>query len=318
MEVILDETSLLPCPVQKPAERIQVLAAAMKALDSLGCGKVLRTVRDAAQRDIGTYQGLKHWCFDRETDKDAGRFLASRLVNLPYIDEGPFAQVEGRGRAIEGMIDGQIVIGLCYAALTQSPSVALGSAKLTICHSATVQINTLVEEGITSENEEVWRMVTADDVQHHGEAIRQQNLCRVKDGQHLMQRACDLFPLLRFGAKAQEQIQAINGNELYFQQLLRHLHALNLGAERWQAGRYSPGNHIQWSSESNATLQHGIYGAQRNFPMPDGFEPPCQWSDHTKISVEARRIYFMPRRIGGENFVGIGYFGQHLPTVKHG
>lgn len=59
MEVILDESSLVPCDDWSPALRIKTMASALKALDELGCARVLRTVRAAADQDISQGRGLR-------------------------------------------------------------------------------------------------------------------------------------------------------------------------------------------------------------------------------------------------------------------
>lgn len=119
MDVILDETSLVPCNDWNPARRIQTLATSLKKLDELGCSRVLRSVRTAADHDIGQGHGLRRWCFDQRTNREAGRFIAQRLDKQPFIDgaNGLFATVEGE-RVIEGRVLGTTVIGLTFAALT--------------------------------------------------------------------------------------------------------------------------------------------------------------------------------------------------------
>jgi len=119
MRTILDETSLVPCPVWSPAARALDLARSLQAFDGLGAPRVLRSVRDAADRDIGNGFGLRIWCFDRATDRDAGRLLATRLASQPFIDGagGLFAVAEGV-RAVEAAVNGASALGAGLAALT--------------------------------------------------------------------------------------------------------------------------------------------------------------------------------------------------------
>jgi hypothetical protein len=61
-----------------------------------------------------------------------------------------------------------------------------------------------------------------------------------------------------------------------------------------------------------------MYGPQRDFPVPEGFKPR-RWSDHTKLSGGAgARLYFHAERTDEQAVVLIGYFGDHLPTVRFG
>ena len=107
MEPALDEASLIPCTKTPLADRVRQLADTLKALDSLGAPRVLRSVRDAADRDLADGRGLRQWCFDKLTPRDAGRFVAIRLDKAPYIDgrDGLFVEAEA-GRAIQPSVSG--------------------------------------------------------------------------------------------------------------------------------------------------------------------------------------------------------------------
>lgn len=319
MDVMLDETSLAPCDDWTPARRIQTLASTLKALDQLGCARVLRSVRAAAVQDIGQGRGLQGWCFDPATNRDAGRFIAQRLGKQPFIDgaDGLFAEAEGE-RVIEGSALGATVIGLAFAALTGAPAVALFSAALPVGRAVAVDLTTLDAEGEIRETVHICRLVTEDDVLQHSESIKRGIEDSVVDGDQLLKRADELFPRLRFGPRAVHQITALTGNEPVFHQLFRHLRALDQGAAAWQSDtQYSLANAITWSRESNPTLDHGSYGPLRDFPMPEGFTPR-RWSNHTKLSGGAgARLYFDAERTGKTAVVLIGYFGDHLPTVNY-
>lgn len=320
MDVILDESSLVPCDGWSPALRIKTLAGALKSLDQLGCARVLRSIRAAADQDIGHGRGLRGWCFDPTTNRDAGKFVAQRLGKQPFIDgdDGLFAAAEGE-RVIEGRVRDATVVGLAFAALGGTPAVALGSTALPACATVAVDLATLSIDGEFEETVQVCCVVTEEDVRQQSNFIAECIKRSVADGAHLLARAGELFPRLRFGPLAVRQIAALTGNEPVFHQLFRHLHALEKGAEFWLADEhYSPAEAISWSRESNATLDHRTYGPQRDFPMPEGFNP-CRWCDHTKLSGGAgARLYFHAERTDKDAVVLIGYFGDHLPTVRFG
>jgi hypothetical protein len=320
MDVILDETSLVPCDGWSPARRIQTLAATLNELDRLGCARALRSVRDAADKDIGQGRGLRGWCFDPSTNREAGRFIAQRLGKQPFIDgaDGLFAKAEGE-RVIEGKVLGVSVFGLAYAALTSDSAVALSNITLPVSTIVAVDLTTLDVESEIRETINVQCLVTREDVLQQSQSITRSIEDAIVDGQQLLQRADSLFPRLRFGPKAQEQIAALTGNEPVFHQLFRHLRALDRGAAVWTADtQYSPAEAITWTHESNATLCHGVYGPLRDFPMPDGFASR-RWSDHSKLSGGAgARLYFQAERTEDMAVVLIGYFGDHLPTVRFG
>ena len=319
MEVILDESSLVPCDDWSPALRIKTMASALKALDELGCARVLRTVRAAADQDISQGRGLRGWCFD-SGNREAGLFIALRLGKQPFIDgaDGLFSAAEGE-RAIEGRVRDGTVIGLTFAALTDASALALGSKALPTCTSVAVDLSTLDVDGEFQEIIQVCCVVTEEDVHQQSRIIAESVEQAVADGAQLQDRAGELFPRLRFGPKAVQQIAALTGNEPVFYQLFRHLRALDKGVVSWQPeDHYSPGEAISWSRESKATLDHGMYGPQRDFPVPEGFKPR-RWSDHTKLSGGAgARLYFHAERTDEQAVVLIGYFGDHLPTVRFG
>lgn len=319
MDVILDETTLVPCNDRSPALRIEVIAHAIKALDRLGCAKVLRSSQNAADSDIGQGYGLRHWCFDRGTPRDAGRFIAQRLGKQPFIDgiDGLFANAEGE-RFIEGRMDNATVVGLTYAALTDSTAIALGSNALPSCTTSIVEVTTFDGQVEKTEAIPICRLVTEQNVQQEQNTILQRIERSVKDGRQLLERAGDLFPSLRFGSNALDQIGTVTGKDPVFHQLFRHLRALGQGAATWEEGReYSPSGAITWSRESNQTLDHGVYGPLRDFPVPDGFAQR-RWCCHTKLSGGAGvRLYFHAERTPNRPVVLIGYFGKHLPTVRY-
>ncbi|MCQ8119839.1 hypothetical protein [Methylomonas rosea] len=317
MDVILDETSLVPCDSWSPSLRIKTLAATLQALDRLGCARVLRSVRAAADLDIGQGRGLRGWCFDQGTNREAGRFIAQRLGKQPFIDgaDGLFAEIEGE-RVIEGSMLGTTVVGLAFAALTNTPAVALCSAARPASTAVAVDLINLDAEGEFQETVQVCCLVTEDDVIHQSESIIRGVESSLENGDQLMKRAGELFPRLRFGPRAIEQISSLTGNEPVFHQLFRHLRALDQGAAAWQPDtQYTPVGSITWSRESNSTLNHVSYGPLRDFPTPHGFAPR-RWSYHSKLSGgTGARLYYHAERTDEASVVLIGYFGDHLPTV---
>lgn len=128
--------------------------------------------------------------------------------------------------------------------------------------------------GESQETRQACRLVTEEDARQQDEAIRRKVEESVQGGRQLLERASEIFPRLRFGSRAVRQISELTGNETVFYQLFRHLRALDEGAALWEAGaEYSPDGAITWSGESRQTLNHGVYGPPRDFPMPEGFAP---------------------------------------------
>lgn len=318
MEPILDETSLVPCPSWSPAARVLNVARTLQALDGLGAPRVLRSVRDAADRDIGEGFGLRKWCFDPTTDRNAGLLLAVRLMKQPFIDGngGLFAAAEG-ARAVEAKVGGTAVLGAGLAALTDGIIAPLARASRPAGGTLTVALTYLDETGERHETIDVPEFACADEVESQRQMLVERIDRSVADGMALFARLGTLFPRLRLGSKAVDQIKELTGKELVFRQLLRHLRALDVGATRWPEGRGFEPYGVTYSVESKATLDHGIFGPMRDFPVPEGFEAE-RWSLHTKLTGGSEaRLYFRPVRTSAETLVLVGYFGDHLPTVRY-
>jgi hypothetical protein len=316
VEPILDETSLVPCPSRRPAARVLGLARTLKALDDLGAPRVLRSVRDAADRDIGDGNGLRRWCFDPATDRDARHLLAIRLTRPPFIDGdgGLFADAEG-ARAVEARVSGVSALGAGLAALTDGVIAQLASASRPAGGTLSVALTYLDEAGERSETIEVPAFASAEEVEPQRLILLKRIDRSVADGRALLARLGELFPRLRLGTRAVDQITALTGNEPVFRQLLRHLRALDVCATKWPEGQVFNPEGVTYSVESSATLAHGTYGPMRDFPVPDGFKAE-RWSLHTKLTGGAgARLYFRAVRTGAEAVVLVGYFGDHLPTV---
>lgn len=319
MEPILDESSLVPCSTRSPAARIEALASTLKALDGLGVVRVLRSVRDAADRDLGDGRGLRSWCFAGTTtkEKDAGRLIAARLDKQPYIDgdSGLFAAAEGP-RAVEAQLGGQQVVGLGLAALTDAIVVALTTKELAAGAILTIDLTYVDEDGQREERVPVVVFTSEQEVTAARQAVVDRVDRAVPNGAGILERLAELFPRLRLGIDASTPIGALAGTETVFRQLVRHLRALDEGARTWTDGQYAPPA-VSFSVESAATLNHGSYGPMRDFAMPDGFAFE-RWSLHTKLTGgNGARMYFRAERVQGEAVVLVGYFGDHLPTVRH-
>lgn len=329
MEPTLDEASLIPCERTLPADRVRALAATLKRLDEVGAPRVLRSVRDAADRDLGLGRGLRVWCFDGQTPRDAGRFLASRLTRAPYVDgpDGLFAQAEGE-RVIAPTIGSVTSLGGGQVALTEGVLVLLKGASWPPQKPVQVRLEVLTQEDQWEDLVTVLAVDSREEVERdHGEIARR-IAASVANGAALLQRLGELCPRLVLGERAAEQIGAMNGSEPFFPQVLRHLRALDLAAERRRAGTPFEPEGVTFSVESGATLSHGSFGPMRDFPTPAGFDGQ-RWTLHTKLTggngarlyYKAQDIEVAPEAAGAEARtafrVAIGYVGPHLPTMRH-
>ncbi|MCB9610726.1 MAG: hypothetical protein H6747_01330 [Deltaproteobacteria bacterium] len=326
MEPALDEASLVPCPTTPPARRICALAEALGALDKLGAPRILRSVRNAADRDLRDSHGLRHWCFDRQTPRDAGRFVAQRLGKAPFIDgsEGLFALAEGE-RAIQPSIGGVRSLAGGQVALTDSLLVLLGGSTWPPNKPVIVRLDVLTDEDEWTDEVTVDAADCAEEVEAIAASITRKIEAAVSSGQALVDRLSELFPRLALGTRAEAQIAALTGGEPFFPQVLRHLRALERAAENWTQGTPFSPEGVTYSVESEATLKHGSLGPLRDFPTPPGFDGD-RWTLHTKLTGgNGARMYYKVQEFQqiepGEEparrvRIALGYVGPHLPTAR--
>lgn len=318
MEPTLDETSLVPCPQWAPAIRIAALSTVLKEFDRIGLPRVLRSVADAADRDIAQGRGLRSWCFEHGPNRDAGRLVALRLAKQPFIDgpEGLMAQAEGQ-RILETQVGGSIVHGLGLGALENRPVATLASGTMPEGRQVLVQVLDASADPIAVTDVAVFAYASGEEVAAQAPQIQVLVDAAISDGQALLDRLADAFAYLRIGPMAADSFSGLSGSEPVFRQLIKHLRALNSAAEVWAPGVPFRPDGITYSQESDQTLSHGRYGPLRDFPSPAGFEQE-RWSFHTKLTGGAgARLYFRAVRTGDSKAVLIGYFGAHLPTVLH-
>jgi hypothetical protein len=318
MEPALDETSLVPCPEWAPAIRIAALSTVIKEFDRVGLPRVLRSVSDAVDRDISQGRGLRSWCFDRGLNRDAGLLVASRLARQPFIDgpDGLMARAEGN-QILETQVNGNLVYGLGLGALEGRPVALLSSSTVPVGRLVDVQILDASTDPIAVTQASVATYCCGDEVAADANDLHGLVDASISSGQVLLERASEVFPHLHIGPRAAGAFAALTGAEPVFQQLIRHLRALNSAAAAWAAGAPYQPQGITFSPESDQTLSHGRFGPMRDFPSPDGF-PQERWSLHTKLTGGAgARMYFRATQGPQGLAVLIGYFGQHLPCVRY-
>lgn len=318
MEPVLDETSLVPCPEWAPGIRIAALSTVLKEFDRAGLPRVLRSVSDAADRDIAQGRGLRSWCFDRGLNRDAGLLVASRLARQPFIDgpEGLMEQAEGQ-RILETQVNNNLVYGLGLAALEGRPVATLASGAAPAGRQIQVQVLDASIDPIAVTEVSVFAYAHGHEVAADAPQIQGQVDSKISNGQVLLDRLEEAFPFLRAGPSAIDTFAAMSGSEPVFRQLIRHLRALNAAAGVWSPGAAYRPEGITYSQESDQTLSHGRFGPMRDFPSPAGFAHE-RWSFHTKLTGGAgARLYFRMVRTDESVVVLIGYFGAHLPCVLH-
>lgn len=318
MEPTLDESSLVPCAAWTPSARIAALSEVLKQFDLVGLPRFLRSVADAADRDIAQGRGLRSWCFERGPNIDAGRFLASRLARQPFIDgpDGLMVRAEGE-RVLETRSSDGLVYGLGLGALEGRPVASLASHAVPNGRQVLVQVIDASVDPIATTDVPVFAYASSHEVVANTLVLQGIVDGAITSGAVLIERLADAFPHLRVGPRAMQAFAELSGSEPAFGQLIRHLRALSSAAEVWGPGKQYRPEGITFSPESNQTLTHAHFGPLRDFPSPEGFQQE-RWSLHTKLTGgRSARLYYRAVAVADAKFVLIGYFGPHLPCTLY-
>ncbi|NJK32345.1 MAG: hypothetical protein HC927_08025 [Deltaproteobacteria bacterium] len=161
-------------------------------------------------------------------DRDARLLVGLRLDKQPFID-GAGGLFEGaqRGFAVEAKLNGAEVFGLAVVALQGSIGVALSAHARPQGGMVPLELTFLDDEGIRRDDIEVPCVVAPNDAESLREVLLERLDLSLSNGRVLLERAQEMFPKLRFGDRACEQIDALHGTEPVFRQLVWHLRVLN-------------------------------------------------------------------------------------------
>jgi hypothetical protein len=308
MEPILNELSLTPAPVPGP-ERLNRLVDVLTALVAEGVPRVLRYREGVLERPIDGELSFRRVCFDR-LDRDRRAWLGTVLNKAPFVDE-LLAQAAD-GRLLEAKVQGEEAAGVCLAAVTEGLTVSLHGCGRFHRPSFNATLYAVDADGELHEDEV--RVRNASEPAHvpvHTPWIHLRVETGVRSGEDLLQKAPELFPRVKFGPKAEKQVRALTGNELWFPVLLTHLRSFNAGAAAWTGRDSMP--ELDWSPEGPGTMAE--FGSLRWFRPHDGGEAR-QMSNHSKIKAANIRIHFLAPDEVGEPLIVVGYVGKHLPTVR--
>ena len=313
MQPILNELSVRPAQDGKPGlePRMEQLVAVVRALFGLGASRVLRSTRDAMNSEVAPDQSLARWLSDRGRLREEKQLLQALLSKAPYVDE-LLERNEPDSVALEFSLGDRACPGLGVAHLLEAPAVSLSGRDEFEVSDLSIQMLRMDEHGA----EDVFPVDVANfadpvQVDQRKAALRTRIMRDIPDGDTLWERRSELFPRLDFCARAERQVKKLHGNEIYFREICRHLFVLSDCLADWSEGAFDPVG-IEWTPESNPTLQHRVYGPMRDIECPDG--EVRRFSAHSKLRSGNQRIYFLAVKESRRSFVG--YVGPHLPTVR--
>jgi hypothetical protein len=315
MDPILNELSIAS-PTNAPIdERLSGLSRVLARLAELGFARVLRTTQEALTIPLGNGLTLPGWAMQRSADRngrEARQLLMARLGRAPFVEQLLAEAEEARGRQFEARFGGQVARGLGAALLLDSVAISVPGAWAFEIDPLRVELDALDEAGVlTMTTQPVLHVYGPPHVEAQRELLRVRVLRRVESGSELWRRRTELLASLEFCARVERDLAALTGKEPWFFEICRHLAVLSDSISVWTDGAFNPTD-VTWTHESKPTLDHPVYGAQREFDAPGGQRR--QFSSHTKLNAVGWRIYFLPD--AGTRRALIGYIGPHLDTVK--
>ena len=314
MEPILNELSVDKAYPNKFKARngMRILIDVHRGVNRLGTARVLRTTEDFTDRHICSGYTVRQWMNDPQVPKEEKLYFKAIGTRSPYIEE-IFAKEENAVNIqMECTFNGTKALGLGVAYLKNSLTVSLDSAPQYCRDPLRVKVAQLSkDDDIIEEEIDVCNLSSTEQVDRRRPWLEQQLGVTVTNGSQIWAQRAELFSRLQFCEISRKQIQKLKGSEPYFQQIVRHLQAIDLFMSGWAGGPFELRS-IPWSSESEPTLRHARFGPQREFTCPDNVVR--QFSFHSKPTGGLMRIYFLPIQNSGICY--IGYVGRKLPTVE--
>jgi len=148
----------------------------------------------------------------------------------------------------------------------------------------------------------------------HSDSIRNQQKSCLTAGREIIHWRETVFPHLLFGDGAVDQLQALTGNERYFDWILTALFAAETEVANWTSGPFPHGRLPgPASGESQTVNDSPRLRNMRMFPTDSGIEY-CE--HHMKCGGANQRIHYL-LRTGTRRGMVIGYIGPHLETARY-
>ncbi|MDT8446517.1 MAG: hypothetical protein RRB13_06420 [bacterium] len=311
MDQILNERSLEQ-PYQnrsKARQGIKQFVELSLLLKKFGFSTGIRTTRDFSTRPLTPDRSVYDCIYDRENRGDPTFQLFLTMVSkAPFIED--LLENRANYNLVEYKYHDAPALGLALAHQTNNFVLSFQGDQRFEADQLQLEMIQFCNEQIESSLVLVPNLSCAAQAQKRQQEIL--NLQgKVKSGADLVQQAVSRYPFIALCDSAKKQLMALNGSELYFSEIQRHLQILNDTMQSWEAGPFSPEG-LTWSFESQPTMTNSDLKAMRTFRCPDGSQRICE--RHTKMMSANQRIHFLPLQEEGK--VLIGYVGIHLKTSK--
>jgi hypothetical protein len=315
MEILFNDLSCEPIAADRYAARVHMaqFILVVRHLTALGAQRTVRMLKHSLQQPLSSDYRIAQWMNDTDVDQVERVFFKTVAAKAPYADD-ILAEYERENNSLfEFDHAGIPAIGLGVAYLVDSPAISLAGAAHRFPDPTQIRYRAAEGNGnFIEKTVSVCCLTTRDHVVDREpwlrERISRENT--ISTGLELWGKRSAVWPNLRFCESTRGALEALHGNEQFFEGILRHLHAINRGIVQSDDGPLQlPG--VKWSYESGPTMNNPKMAAMRQFVCPDGITRLCE--PHTKLIGANLRIHFCPMQT--EQIAYIGYVGGHLPTA---
>jgi hypothetical protein len=288
---------------EQARQKMELLIETMQEAFQYGVQQTMRTTEEFCSLQLAKDYLVSHW------SRDPAVPIEKRLLVLTIATKAPFiAELhlkEETANPLEASHRGKFAAGLGLAYLRKHAVLSLNRRPWNR-EQIYFKVFLLSGGSLSPTQTQVRNWFEAPSIDRHRDWISEQLQLEIISGQQIIQRQSECLSRLILLAKASEQLRKLTGTEKVFGSIKRHLFALHLHAIRCpQDEVYTLNLQLNHSDESQSRREQ--LANQLIFACEDRVERP--FSFHSKISIDAWRIYFMPT---GTGLVRIAYIGEHL------
>ena len=315
LEMVLNELSLCtPAPdIITARQWMSQLIFTLRQATTSGVKRILRTSNEINSLEIAPGYPIARWRNDSEVDIEERRFFRTLTNKAPFWNDvaEDFKDRFDLSQVWHEEIEAQ---GLGFVLIIDGLAISFNSERKWNLSKLTLKIRRLNEDDeLFDELLEIVHASSQNHVKEHNDWIKYRIRLNINNGQELWNRKEELFPNLEFCDSVKKQLEDILSGQLELQPVIKTLLTLQNYCQTWNSGSfYIQPSILEYSPESQQTLNNSKYKEQREFICPDGKKR--LFSLHAKLRICNWRIYFKPETPGK---VIIGYIGSHLPTVKY-
>jgi hypothetical protein len=300
-DLVLNELSLIPATNRDQARRrMSDLLQCIAELGKLGVHSAVRINAPLDAVELAPEYLIGVWRGDHEVDIDMRRLYKSRIGVGPYLTEEEIRSLQG-DEEIEVRVSGQASRGCEAAYLLGGIALSLQSAPDWNSPELTAQITRLNADGLSPEETDVIRHISAlNHINHHREWIAGL-LADVNDDDDLWMRREELFPHLLFAEAVRQELRHEAKHKPRFFAVVKRLRELERYFANWSIGQFDA-NEVgsKCTPETPKTLEDNEDALTRS--CVDGVNR--LFSYHVRFTPGAGRIYIFPDAVSFRAHVG--------------